>query len=70
LLQGFEQGYKILLSKKAVLYHSLADRKQKLGLQFREHNAARYITKTRNRLFAMSRYGKKYRSFFIRKVVD
>ena len=58
------KGYKILLSKKAVLYHSLADRKQKLGLQFREHNAARVYYQTRNRLFAMSRYGKKYRSFF------
>lgn len=62
------KGYKILLSRNAVLSHSLAERKQKLGFQFREHNAGRVYYQTRNRLFAMIWYGNKYRSFLYSQI--
>ncbi len=61
-------GYKILLSKNALLFHSLATRKQRLGFHFREHNAGRVYYQTRNRLFASLKYGMKYRSFFYSEI--
>ncbi len=58
-----DKNYKILLSKNALLYHSLAEKKQKLFFHFREHSNIRVYYQTRNRLFALFKYGRKYRSF-------
>ncbi len=63
------KGHKILLSRNAVLRHSLADCKRKLGLRFREHNAVRVYYQTRNRLFAALKYGGKYRSFLYSEIL-
>lgn len=54
---------KILLSKKALLYHSLAETRQKLFFSYREHRPIRMYYQTRNSLYTMFKYGKKYRSF-------
>ncbi len=54
---------KILLSKKALLYHSLAETRQKLFFSYREHSPIRVYYQTRNSLYTMFKYGKKYRSF-------
>lgn len=62
--RALDKGYKILMSRNAVLNHSLADRKRKFGCQFREHAPERVYYQTRNRLFTSLKYGKKYRSFF------
>lgn len=58
-----EQGYKILLSGNAVLYHALGSGRELLGFQFREHAPLRVYYQSRNRLFAMWKYGRKHRSF-------
>jgi rhamnosyltransferase len=57
------KGYKILLSRDALLSHALGARTQRLGLYFREHDAGRIYYQTRNRLFVLLKYGKKYKSF-------
>jgi len=54
---------RILLSKEALLYHSLAEHKQKFFFHFREHNHTRVYYQTRNRLFTLCKYGGKYKSF-------
>jgi rhamnosyltransferase len=58
-----EQGYKILLSGNAVLYHALGRGRELLGFQFREHTPLRVYYQSRNRLYTMWKYGRKHRSF-------
>lgn len=58
-----DKGYKILLSKNALLYHRLAEKKKMLFFSFREHQPLRVYYQTRNRLFTLFEYGKNYRSF-------
>lgn len=57
------KGYKILLSKDALLYHSLGELQQTLFLRFREHNFMRVYYQSRNRLYALLKYGVTYNSF-------
>lgn len=58
------EGYKMMLSRNALLYHKLAEEKHKLFFHFREHQPSRVYYQTRNRLFTLFIYGKRYRSFF------
>ena len=57
------KDYKLLLSRNALLYHRLAEKKQKLFFSFREHQPLRVYYQTRNRLFSLISYGRKYKSF-------
>ncbi|MEW6714119.1 MAG: glycosyltransferase family 2 protein [Nitrospirota bacterium] len=57
------KGYKILLSKDALLYHSLGELRQTLFLRFREHNFMRVYYQSRNRLYALIKHGVTYKSF-------
>jgi rhamnosyltransferase len=58
-----DRNLRILLSKNALLYHSLAETKQKLFFHYREHQPIRIYYQTRNSLYTLFKYGKKYRSF-------
>jgi rhamnosyltransferase len=58
-----DKGYKLLLSRNALLYHRLAEKKRKFFFSFREHEPFRVYYQTRNRLFALFSYGKRYKSF-------
>jgi len=49
--------YKILLSKDAILTHSLGNKSNKMGIQFIEHDSIRIFYQVRNRLILMKRYG-------------
>jgi rhamnosyltransferase len=57
------KGYKLLLSKNALLYHKLAEKNHRLFFHFKEHQPFRVYYQTRNRLFTLFIYGKKYKSF-------
>lgn len=54
---------KILLSKNALLHHSLAQTKRKFFFSYREHQPVRVYYQTKNSLHTIFEYGKKYRSF-------
>ncbi len=58
-----DRNLRILLSKNALLYHSLAETKQKLFFQYREHQPVRVYYQTKNSLYTLFKYGKNYRSF-------
>ncbi len=55
-------GFKILLSRKAFLEHSLGEKRYKMFMNFREHSPIRVYYQTRNRLFIVFKYGKKFKS--------
>jgi len=55
-------NFKILLCCKALLYHSLGETRDKLFFHFREHKPLRVYYQTRNRLFILYKYGRKYKS--------
>lgn len=57
-------NYKILLSKDAVLNHSLGEKSSKIGIPFIQHSSTRIFYQARNRIIVMKRYGKKI-PFFI-----
>lgn len=57
------KNLKILLCKKAILYHSLGQKKNLLFFKIREHDYQRIYYQTRNRLFLLFKYGRKYKSF-------
>jgi rhamnosyltransferase len=58
-----EANYRILLSTNAQLSHSLGERKGGMMLGLRQHASQRVYYQTRNRLFTIFKYGRKYRSF-------
>lgn len=60
---------KILLSKNAILHHSLGKPGRKFGLIFKEHDSRRIYYQTRNRLLLLSMYGRQYRSFLFEQSV-
>ena len=57
--------YKILLSKDALLTHSLGKKSNKMGIQFIEHASIRIFYQVRNRLILMKRYGHVFPFFVI-----
>lgn len=59
-----EAKHNILLSKKALLMHSMAEQSHKYMFSFKEHDPKRLYYQTKNRLFVLLRYGKNFRSFF------
>lgn len=61
-------NYKILLCKNALLYHSLGEKKHKAFFNFTEHTSIRVYYQTRNRLFTLVKYGKKYKSFLYAEI--
>lgn len=46
----------------------VAKAKRKFGFVFKEHNPVRIYYQTRNRLFVLSSYGKKYKSFLFEEI--
>jgi rhamnosyltransferase len=61
-------GFNILMSKNALLHHSIAMRKSALFFHYREHGPERLYYQTRNRLLTLTRYGKSHRSFLYEDV--
>lgn len=60
--RALNKNYKILLCKNALLFHSLGEKARGLLGNFREHSPSRIYYQTRNRLYIVFTYGKKYRS--------
>lgn len=58
-------GYKILLSKNAILNHSLGEKNTKFGIPYVQHSNIRIFYQVRNRLILIKRYGKSFPSFAI-----
>lgn len=60
-----KNSYKILLSSKAILYHSLGERKKIASIEFTEHSPFRIYYQVRNRLFIMREYGRLFPYYVI-----
>jgi rhamnosyltransferase len=60
--------FNILMSKNALLHHSIGMRKAALFFHYREHGPERLYYQTRNRLLTLARYGKSHRSFFYEEI--
>lgn len=62
-----EKGYKILLSKEAVLYHHLGKKSKFLLFQFIEHSSERIYYQVKNRIIVMKKYKSLYPSFVFKE---
>lgn len=60
-----KQGYKILLSSKALLNHSLGEKNKMFFLEFREHNPIRVYYQMRNRMIIIKRFRKEFPFFML-----
>jgi rhamnosyltransferase len=57
-----DSGHSILLCKNAFLYHTLGETTKKYFRAFIQHSPQRVFYQTRNRLYIIYKYGKKYKS--------
>ena len=57
-----DNGYYILQCGNACLKHSLGEINNKFGAKYSQHSASRVYFQTRNGLFIIYKYGRKYRS--------
>jgi len=58
-------GYKILLSKDALMFHSLGEKSTKAGVSFIQHSSERIFYQVRNRLILMKRFKKNFPFFIV-----
>ena len=58
-------NYKILLSKHALLFHSLGEKSSRAGINFIQHSSIRIFYQVKNRLILMKRYKKTFPYFII-----
>jgi len=66
--RALNTNYRILLSKNALLYHSLACSRKGFWGRFREHSPVRIYYQTRNGLYTAMKYGLKYRSYLYSEI--